>query len=129
MEKFSHMVKSCNSILFGKFIAIIVSSLDSFLGSRFRMNNDFGYVTVDVTDMYERDQGVYTSKASNKAGETYTSTTVYCTSKDSLIEKTLHPKGQEGLEKIQCLEESLNRVPYQQPEGEDRSPPRFTSEV
>lgn len=93
------------------------------------MTNDFGFVTVDVTDMYDRDQGVYTCKASNKAGETYTSTTIYCTSKESLIEKTQHPKGQEGLEKIQDLEESLKREQKAVPEGEDKTPPKFTSEV
>ncbi len=99
------------------------------LGSRFRMTSDFGFVTVDVTDMYDRDQGVYTCKASNKAGETYTSTTIYCTSKESLIERTQHPKGQEGLEKIQDLEESLKREQKVVPEGDDRTPPKFTSQV
>lgn len=100
-----------------------------FLGSRFRITSDFGFITVDVTDMYDRDQGVYTCKASNKAGETYTSTTVYCTTKESLIEKTQHPKGQEGLEKIQDLEESLKKEQVKPVEGEDKIPPKFTSQV
>lgn len=79
--------------------------------------------------MYDRDQGVYTCKASNKAGETYTSTTIYCTTKEALIEKTQHPKGQEGLEKIQDLEESLKKEQKPQPEGEIGQPPEFTSQV
>lgn len=79
--------------------------------------------------MYDRDQGVYTCKASNKAGETYTSTTIYCTTKENLIEKTQHPKGQEGLEKIQDLEESLKREPKAPAEGEIGQPPEFTSQV
>lgn len=99
------------------------------LGSRFRITSDFGFVTLDVTDMYDRDQGVYTCKASNKAGETYTSTTIYCTSKESLIENTQHPKGQEGLERIQNLEESLKKEYQPFVESEDKSPPVFTSQV
>jgi len=43
------------------------------------MTCDFGYVTLHLTDVYERDQGIYTCKAYNLAGEAFTSTTVYCT--------------------------------------------------
>ena len=45
------------------------------------MTYDFGFVTLDLNDVYERDQGVYTCKASNKSGEAFTSTTIYCTGK------------------------------------------------
>lgn len=76
-------------------------------GSRFRMNNDFGYVSLDLSDVYARDQGIYTCRASNAAGEAFTTTTVYCQGKVGLIEGTQHPKGEAGLEKIQLLEESL----------------------
>jgi hypothetical protein len=48
-------------------------------GSRFKMTCDFGYVTLHLTDVYERDQGIYTCKAYNLAGEAFTSTTIYCT--------------------------------------------------
>lgn len=43
------------------------------------MTHDFGFVTLDLADVYERDQGVYTCKAFNQAGEAFTSTTIYCT--------------------------------------------------
>jgi hypothetical protein len=43
------------------------------------MTCDFGYVTLHLTDVYERDQGIYTCKAYNLAGEAFTSTTIYCT--------------------------------------------------
>lgn len=46
--------------------------------TRFKMTCDFGFVTLDLTDVYERDQGIYTCKASNLAGEAFTSTTIYC---------------------------------------------------
>ena len=38
-------------------------------GSRFKMTNDFGFVSLDLSDVYARDQGVYTCRASNAAGE------------------------------------------------------------
>lgn len=97
-------------------------------GTRFKLTSDFGFVTLDLVDVYERDQGIYTCKASNKKGEAFTSTTVYCTSKANLIERTQHPKGQEGLEKIQDLEDSLNRPEAQIPESDEGHAPVFTSE-
>lgn len=97
-------------------------------GSRFKLTSDFGFVTLDLTDVYERDQGIYTCKATNKAGEAFTSTTIYCTSKANLIERTQHPKGQEGLEKIQNLEDSLNRPDVPLTESDEGHAPVFTSE-
>ncbi|KAI5701651.1 hypothetical protein M8J75_011738 [Diaphorina citri] len=98
------------------------------LGSRFKTTADFGFVTLDLTEVYDRDQGIYTCRAWNLAGETFTSTTIYCSTKESLIERTQHPKGEEGLEKIQDLEESLRRQPAGVPDSEDGRPPQFTSE-
>lgn len=97
-------------------------------GSRFKMTSDFGFVTLDLTEVYERDQGIYTCKAWNAAGEAFTSSTVYCVTKASLIEKTQHPKGTEGLEKIQDLEESLRRPDGTMPETDAGHAPKFTSE-
>lgn len=96
-------------------------------GSRFKMTSDFGFVTLDLTDVYERDQGIYTCKAYNKFGEAFTSTTVHCTGKESIIEKSQHPKGTEGLEKIQNLEDSLRKPEDQSKEPEHGQAPRFTS--
>ncbi|XP_014485703.1 PREDICTED: titin [Dinoponera quadriceps] len=97
-------------------------------GSRFKMTSDFGFVTLDLTDVYERDSGIYTSKAYNKAGEAFTSTTVYCSTKENIIEKSQHPKGKEGLEAIQDLEESLKRQEGLPPGEEEGQPPMFTSQ-
>lgn len=58
------------------------------------MTSEFGFVTLDLTEVYERDQGIYTCKAWNRSGEAFTSTTIYCTGKEGLVEKTQHPKGQ-----------------------------------
>uniref|UniRef100_A0A182WJ15 Ig-like domain-containing protein n=1 Tax=Anopheles minimus TaxID=112268 RepID=A0A182WJ15_9DIPT len=97
-------------------------------GSRFKMTSDFGFVTLDLTEVYERDQGIYTCKAYNLSGEAFTSSTVYCVTKESLIERTQHPKGTEGLEKIQDLEDSLRRQEGGQAESDAGHAPRFTSE-
>ncbi|XP_031367951.1 titin isoform X4 [Apis dorsata] len=97
-------------------------------GSRFKMTSDFGFVTLDLTDVYDRDSGIYTCKAYNKAGEAFTSTTIYCSTKENIIEKSQHPKGKEGLEAIQDLEESLKRQEGAPPESEEGHPPVFTSQ-
>lgn len=97
-------------------------------GSRFKFTSDFGFVTLDLTEVYERDQGIYTCKASNASGEAFTTSTIYCTSKEGLIEKTQHPKGTEGLEAIQDLEDSLRKSDSGIIESDKGHAPRFTSE-
>jgi titin len=49
--------------------------------------------------------------------------------KDGLIEGTQHPKGEEGLEKIQNLEDSLNRPDGSAADSDEGHAPIFTSQV
>lgn len=97
-------------------------------GSRFKMTTEFGFVTMDMIEVYSRDQGIYTCKAYNKAGEAFTSTTIFCSDKDNIIESTQHPKGAEGLEQIQDLEDSLRKDGSKPEQPEQGIPPRFTTE-
>ncbi|XP_055379031.1 titin isoform X2 [Condylostylus longicornis] len=97
-------------------------------GSRFKMSKDFGFVTLDLIEVYERDRGIYTCKAYNRSGEAFTSAEVHCIGKESIIDKTQHPKGTEGLEQIQDLEESLRRTDEKPAQAEDGQAPRFTTE-
>lgn len=97
-------------------------------GSRFKMNSEFGFVTLDLVDVYERDQGIYTCKAVNKKGEAFTTTTIFCSGKESIIDRTQHPKGAEGLETIQNLEDSLQKGDASAEKADDGQPPRFTTE-
>lgn len=97
-------------------------------GSRFKMSSEFGFVTLDLIEVYERDQGIYTCKAYNYSGEAFTSTTIYCSSKESVIERTQHPKGTEGLETIQNLEDSLRRPDGQPAAADDGHAPKFITE-
>jgi hypothetical protein len=97
-------------------------------GSRFKMTNDFGFISLDLSDVYSRDQGVYTCRATNAAGEAFTTTTVYCQGKEGLIEDTQHPKGEAGLEQIQRLEDSLLPSRGLGEADEDGKAPVFTSQ-
>lgn len=97
-------------------------------GSRFKMTSEFGFVTLDLIEVYERDQGIYTCKAYNRSGEAFTSTTIFCSSKENIIDRTQHPKGTEGLENIQNLEDSLRRPDGTPLAAEDGHAPRFTTE-
>lgn len=88
---------------------------------------EFGHVVMNATDLWPRDCGVYTCRARNAAGEAFTSTTIRVISKRSIYDETVHPKGQEGLEAIQDLEESLRHVEGALPD-EEGHPPVFTSQ-
>ncbi|KAK8746938.1 hypothetical protein OTU49_016904 [Cherax quadricarinatus] len=95
--------------------------------SRFKTSYDFGLVTLDLNDAYERDQGIYTCRAFNKAGEAYCTSTVVVGSKEALIESTQHPAGEAGLEAIQRMEEkNLRRADRELPD-EEGHPPVFTT--
>ncbi|XP_014204704.1 titin [Copidosoma floridanum] len=96
--------------------------------SRFKTTCDFGFITLDLTDAYDRDSGIYTAKAYNKKGEAFTSSTIYCSTKENVIELSQHPKGKEGLEAIQDLEESLLKKPGAPLQDEEGRAPVFTSQ-
>ncbi|XP_022243271.1 titin-like [Limulus polyphemus] len=97
------------------------------LGSRFTHATDFGQVTLVISDLWPRDNGVYTCRAHNAAGEAFTSTTIQCIGKSTIYEGTLHPEGERGLESIQTLEESLLKTVEGIPD-EEGHPPIFTSQ-
>uniref|UniRef100_T1J5H7 Ig-like domain-containing protein n=1 Tax=Strigamia maritima TaxID=126957 RepID=T1J5H7_STRMM len=97
------------------------------MGSRFSFIHDFGQVVLDISDLWPRDCGIYTSRARNDMGEAFTTTTISVIGKSGLLEGTLHPKGKEGLERIQNLEESLAHVEFPLLE-EEGQPPVFTSQ-
>ncbi|CAL4067925.1 unnamed protein product, partial [Meganyctiphanes norvegica] len=96
-------------------------------GSRFRTSYDFGLVSLALQDGYERDQGIYTCRAYNKAGEAWTTATVVIGGKDSIIDSSQHPAGAAGLEAIARLEESMRRGDRMLTDEEGHAP-RFTTE-
>jgi titin len=102
------------------------------VGTRFKTTFDFGFVNLTLEDVQtERDSGVYTCHAWNKHGECFTTCTVYIEDKSKLvITDTQHPKGVEGLDKIQQIEANRaeGKKPKDKPEGTGM-PPKFTTPV
>ena len=96
-------------------------------GSRIKVSQDFGIVTLDVENMSARDQGVYTCKAVNEAGEAVVFTTVKSSGKSELDLSTKHPKGIEGFKAIVEFE-AKGKLDTEAEESEEGHAPKFVSE-
>ena len=93
-------------------------------GSRIQASHEFGVVTLNVENMSERDQGVYTCKATNKVGEAVVFTTVKSSGKSELDLSTKHPKGIEGFKAIAEFE-AKGKLQEKQEEPEEGEAPHF----
>lgn len=60
-------------------------------GSKYSINVDFGFVTLDILYTYPEDSGVYMCKAVNKSGEAISSASLKCQAKDSIISSPQNP--------------------------------------
>lgn len=49
-----------------------------FLGHRFRTFHDFGFVSLDILDVYAEDSGTYTCVAKNALGQADSSISFTC---------------------------------------------------
>ena len=96
-------------------------------GSRVRPAIEFGHVQLTIDDVSERDEGIYTCKASNSLGEATSFTKVYLDSKSStgVEQSTIHPHGEEGLKSIFKIESKLQFNDEEQ--TQESIPPNFTS--
>ncbi|CAG2104737.1 unnamed protein product, partial [Medioppia subpectinata] len=79
-------------------------------GSRYSVTHDFGYVSVDIAYVYPEDSGVYTCRASNPKGQSVSTASLKVVGKGLIDTTTLHPTGQQGLERIKQLETTVERV-------------------
>lgn len=77
--------------------------------NRTAISHDFGYVSLDIAFVYPEDSGIYTCKASNKKGVVVSTASLKVKGKDSIVTTTLHPMGQQGLESIKLLEQTVER--------------------
>ena len=93
--------------------------------TRIMAKNDFGFVTLDINDLSARDQGVYTCKAINNAGEAVAFTTVTCDDSGGIDCKTKHPRGKEGLEAISKFEAKIQLPSEEENESETGDAPNF----
>ncbi len=81
-------------------ISWYLNGLPLSAGSRISPKLDFGLVTLDVSDVTSRDQGVYTCKAVNNLGEGVTFTSVEIPDDSQIDAETKHPSGTEGFQAI-----------------------------
>ena len=97
-------------------------------GSRIKASSDFGFVSINIADVTERDQGVYTAKATNALGEATTFCSVKLPTPHLGVDlKTLHPRGSEGLQSIGQMEARGSLPDQDEPELTNLRPPRFVT--
>ena len=95
-------------------------------GARVRPNIDFGFVSLTISDVSARDEGIYTCRAANSLGEATTFTKVYYSTQSpaGVDSTTMHPRGEEGLETINKME-ARGALPESEEEVQMVSPPQF----
>lgn len=99
-------------------------------GSRIKTINDFGFVILEVSGIYQRDSGLYTCKATNRHGEATVSCKLQVRGRQGIIlEPQLPSNFRSGTESIQKLEEQLYKREEIQSEEEKPNPPRFIVEI
>ena len=77
-------------------------------GSRIQATKDFGVVKLEVFQTSAQDEGVYTCKAVNKAGEAVIFTKVNAKGRSELDTAIQHPRGEEGFKAIAEFESKLD---------------------
>lgn len=99
-------------------------------GSRIKTINDFGFVILEVSGVYQRDSGLYTCKATNRHGEATVSCQLQVRGRQGIImEPQLPSNFRTGTESIQKLEEQLYKKEEVLAEEEKPNPPRFVVEI
>ena len=98
-------------------------------GSRVKPSIDFGMVSLTISDVSPRDEGIYTCKAVNSLGEATTFTKVYYSTQSpaGVDCSTMHPRGVEGLESINKME-ARGLLPDSPEDVESLPPPQFVTD-
>uniref|UniRef100_A0A8D8Q957 Titin n=1 Tax=Cacopsylla melanoneura TaxID=428564 RepID=A0A8D8Q957_9HEMI len=97
------------------------------VGSRIKTISDFGCVILTLTDLFTRDSGVYTCKASNKYGFASTSCKLQVLGRQGVdVEPQVSSAATNTIRK---LEEALYRKDEEVPENEERDPPVFITQL
>ncbi|XP_055338080.1 LOW QUALITY PROTEIN: titin-like [Paramacrobiotus metropolitanus] len=100
-------------------------------GHRFKLINDFGYVSLDILSVYAEDSGEYVARAVNELGQDITRCTITITAKENVVTRTQLPAGMEkGVERLEEIERELltkGPIPYEvADQSKQRSKPEFT---
>lgn len=99
-------------------------------GSRVKTINDFGFVILEMSGIYQRDAGLYTCKATNKHGDATVSCKLQVKGRQGIIlEPQLPSHFLSGTESIQKLEESLHKREEITAVEEKPCPPVFTVDI
>uniref|UniRef100_A0A1I8A3Q1 Ig-like domain-containing protein n=1 Tax=Steinernema glaseri TaxID=37863 RepID=A0A1I8A3Q1_9BILA len=92
--------------------------------SRYRLMNDFGYVSLDIDYIIPEDAGEYTLVVSNEAGQAQTSTTFDVDRLKTILDDTSHPESLRRIQEIEAVKPALPSEPDLPPE-----PPVFTQQL
>jgi len=97
-----------------------------YLGSRFHVNHDFGYVTLDILKVIPEDSGVYTCKAINNAGEAVSSISLKVKARSAIDSESIQA---DAWQKIQLKEAEMNKVPEMFVDTTPQQAPVFTKHL
>lgn len=79
LSSFDRSIIKVTSEKFLKYVSYRFDHLFLFIiGHRFRTFHDFGYVSLDILDVYAQDSGTYTCVAKNALGQAETSLSFTC---------------------------------------------------
>ncbi|OZC07058.1 hypothetical protein X798_05950 [Onchocerca flexuosa] len=71
-------------------------------GHRFRTFHDFGFVSLDILDVYAEDSGTYTCVAKNALGQADSSISFTCRDKERILGQTQHPSSVARIQEIEA---------------------------
>ena len=95
-------------------------------GSRMRVSQDFGFVTLDIMQCIPEDSGMYMVKAMNLAGDTSSSLAVHVGGKGGILADSMHP---ESFKKVTQLEQLKERQPDDVIDAPENQPPVFMEQL
>ncbi|VDK72603.1 unnamed protein product [Litomosoides sigmodontis] len=80
-------------------------------GHRFRTFHDFGFVSLDILDVYAEDSGTYTCVAKNALGQADSSISFTCRDKERVLGQTQHPSSVAKIQQIEAPKPAREEIP------------------
>uniref|UniRef100_A0A183D0T1 Ig-like domain-containing protein n=1 Tax=Gongylonema pulchrum TaxID=637853 RepID=A0A183D0T1_9BILA len=93
-------------------------------GHRFRTFHDFGFVSLDILDVYAEDSGTYTCVAKNALGQAESTITFTCRAKERILGQTQHPSSVARIQEIEAPKAAPEEIPDAAKEA-----PRFIKHI
>ncbi|TKR69858.1 hypothetical protein L596_021954 [Steinernema carpocapsae] len=92
--------------------------------NRYRLMNDFGYVSLDIDYVIADDAGEYTLVVTNEAGQAQSTTKFDVDRLKSIMDETSHPESLRRIQEIEAVKPAMPSEPDLPPE-----PPVFTQQL